>query len=52
MKKKAGEIGADAIILEGIKDPGDVERMAASFSGGLGLGSGKGRAIAIKFKTF
>ena len=51
MKKKAGALGADAIILEEIKDPGDVERMADSISGGLGLGSRKGRAIAIKFKT-
>jgi len=50
MKKKAGAVGADAIILEGIRDPGDVERMADSLSGGLGLGSRKGRAIAIKFK--
>ena len=51
LKKKAGSIGADAIILESIKDPGSVERAADSLSGGLGLGARKGRAIAIKFKA-
>jgi len=51
MKKKAGAIGADAIILEGIKDPSDLDRMADEMTGGAGLGSRKGSAIAIKFKN-
>jgi len=50
MKKQAGLIGANGIILESMKDPGDIERMANALAGGWGLGSRKGRAIAIRVK--
>jgi len=50
MKKKAGALGANGIILQGIKQPGDVERIADELSGGLGLGSRQVSAIAIRVK--
>jgi len=50
MKKKAGALGANAIILKGIKDPGDLDRMADELSGGFGLGSRKIQATAIRVK--
>jgi hypothetical protein len=50
MRKKAGALGANGVILKGIKDPGDLERMADEVSGGLGLGSRKIQAIAIRVK--
>jgi len=48
--KKAGQLGADAIIIQGVKDPSDVERMADAVRGGFGFGTRQGRAIAIKYK--
>jgi len=50
MRKKAGAIGANGIILKGIKEPGDLDRLADELSGGLGLGSRKIQAIAIRVK--
>ncbi len=50
MREKAGAVGANGIILQGIKDPGDLDRMADELSGGLGLGSRKIQATAIRVK--
>jgi len=50
MRKKAGAIGANGIILKGIKQPGDLDRMADELTGGLGLGSRKIQATAIRIK--
>lgn len=50
MRKKAGAIGANGIILKGIKDPGDLDRLADELSGGFGLGSRKIQATAIRLK--
>ena len=50
MRKKAGEVGANGIILQGIKQPGDLDRMADEATGGLGFGSRQISAIAIRVK--
>jgi hypothetical protein len=50
MRQKAGAIGANAIVLTRIKDPGDMERWADVASGGLGFASRKFQAIAIRVR--
>jgi len=50
MRKKAGAVGANGVILKGIKDPSDLDRLADELSGGFGLGSRKIQATAIRVK--
>ena len=47
MREEAGKLGANSIILSGLKEPGTGERVVNGIFGGIPSGQRRGMAIAI-----
>lgn len=47
LRKEAGKLGANAIVLEALREPGAGERVVNALLGGFGTGQRRGGAIAI-----
>ena len=47
LRKKAGELGANALQLEGMKEPSSGERIANALIGGIGDGQRRSEALAL-----
>jgi len=47
LREEAGKLGANAIVLQGIKEPGAGEKLVNALVGGMADGTRRGQAIAI-----
>ena len=47
LREEAGKLGANAIVLEGLREPGGAEKIANALVGGFADANRRGQAIAI-----